>query len=176
MQYHSLFHDLCHHMSCPCQQHFSPSLPVPTAAFPTGPRLPHQTQLQVGFGFPFSTMMSLPYAHSLMLTSSLSTFRQGSMHSHCPDPQKCFPLLAIPACLNHILPHHMAMIPARLHPCKCTQLLPLHCRLLYTSTSESNPREMISQPSASFYHMLTADHFCYTTVFFILSDLGFTRK
>lgn len=111
-----------------------------------------------------------------ILTSSLPTFRQGSMHSHCSDTQKGLPLLAIPACLNHILSHHMSVIPARLYPRNCTQLLLLHCTLLCASTSERNPREMISQPSASFYHMLTADHFCDTTVFFISSDLGFTRK
>lgn len=123
MYYPILFHDLCHHISSPCQQHFSRSLPVPIAAFPTGLHLPHPTQLQVGFGFPFSTMLSLTLIHPIILTSSLPTF----MHSHCPDTQKGFPLLAIPACLNHILSHHMSMIPARLCPCNCTYL-PLDCR------------------------------------------------
>jgi len=91
-EYLGLFHALCHPSPVlfSSRPTFSPSHPVPLEALPTALCLPHQIQLHVGFGFPFSTTMSPPLVCSLILTHKLSTsslpvLPQRSMHSHCSD-------------------------------------------------------------------------------------------
>lgn len=83
MQYHSSLQDLCHHISCPCQQHFSLSLYVPIAASPTG-LSPSPDQTPGG--------ISLSFLHHDVPSTSPSS-NPDQLFAHLQAGLPAFPLL-----------------------------------------------------------------------------------